>query len=274
MKIRVLLAGRNAVVMDDFFYNMSEVLECQSTSTRVEDINSHLRYFKPDIFMYCLKDEAEEVLERISEVFRKLKKLEVSCGIIGDNDKCEKFTSTVKEAPDLVLARPLTAKLIMDTISKFIQEKRENATENTDEETAPESAAQAPAAAKAKGKPARRHVTVIDDDLRMLRVVKEYLHGEYDVATAINSKTAMKFLESKSTDIILLDYVMPDEDGPAVYAKIRALPAHEKTPIVFLTGMSEREKIHKVMELHPQGYLLKPIVRERLIETIENLLNK
>lgn len=272
MKIRVLLAGRNTVIMDDFFYNMSEVLECQSTSTRVEDINSHLRYFKPDIFMYCLKDEAEEILERISEVFGKLKKLEVSCGIIGDNDKCEKFTNTAQVAPDLVLARPLTAKVIMDKINKFIEEKKEDAPADGNGEASSDPTA--PVTAAVKQKPARRHITVIDDDLRMLRVVKEYLHGEYDVATAINGKTAMKFLESKPTDIILLDYVMPDEDGPAVYAKIRALPAHEKTPIVFLTGMSEREKIHKVMELHPQGYLLKPIVRERLIETIENLLNR
>lgn len=276
MKIRVLLAGKNAVVIDDFFYNMGEMLECQSTSTRIEDINSHLRSFKPDMFLYCLKDEAAEVLERISEVFGKLKKLEVSCGIIGDNDKCERFMNTAQVAPDLVLARPLTAKLIMDRINKYFEEKRENAAiyENEEEETMTETAVQEPVTAAVQEKPSRRHVTVIDDDLRMLRLLKEYLHGEYEVATAINGKTAMKFLEKKSTDIILLDYVMPDEDGPEVYAQIRALPACQKTPIVFLTGMSERDKIHKVMELHPQGYLLKPIVRERLLETIEKLLNK
>lgn len=276
MKIKVLLAGKNAVVIDDFFYNMSEVLECQSTSTRIEDINSHLRYFKPDMFLYCLKDEAAEVLERISEVFGKLKKLEVSCGIIGDNDKCERFMNTAQVAPDLVLARPLTAKLIMEKLNKFFEEKRENTAiyENKEGVAMIETAAQEPVTTAVQVKPVRRHVTVIDDDLRMLRLLKEYLHGEYDVATAINGRTAMKFLESKSTDIILLDYVMPDEDGPEVYAQIRELPACQKTPIVFLTGMSERDKIHKVMELHPQGYLLKPIVRERLLETIEKLLNK
>lgn len=276
MKIKVLLAGKNAVVIDDFFYNMSEVLECQSTSTRIEDINSHLRYFKPDMFLYCLKDEAAEVLERISEVFGKLKKLEVSCGIIGDNDKCERFMNTAQVAPDLVLARPLTAKLIMEKLNKFFEEKRENTAiyENKEDVAMLGTAAQEPVTTAVQVKPVRRHVTVIDDDLRMLRLLKEYLHGEYDVATAINGRTAMKFLESKSTDIILLDYVMPDEDGPEVYEKIRALPACQKTPIVFLTGMSERDKIHKVMELHPQGYLLKPIVRERLLETIEKLLNK
>lgn len=276
MKVKVLLAGKNAVVIDDFFYNMSEMLECQSTSTRIEDINSHLRYFKPDMFLYCLKDEAAEVLERISEVFGKLKKLEVSCGIIGDNDKCERFMNTAQVAPDLVLARPLTAKLIMEKLNKFFEEKRENTAiyENKEDVAMIETAAQESVTTAVQIKPVRRHVTVIDDDLRMLRLLKEYLHGEYDVATAINGRTAMKFLESKSTDIILLDYVMPDEDGPEVYEKIRALPACKNTPIVFLTGMSEREKIRKVMELHPQGYLLKPIVRERLLETIEKLLNK
>ena len=69
---------------------------------------------------------------------------------------------------------------------------------------------------KIKEENRRKHVLVIDDDPIMLKVVKEHLHENYDVATAISGKIAYKFLESKSTDIILLDYEMPGEDGPDV----------------------------------------------------------
>ena len=64
----------------------------------------------------------------------------------------------------------------------------------------------------------------MDDDVRMLRVIKEHLRKSYDVATAINGKLALKFLENKQTDLILLDYVMPEEDGPAVLRKIHDNP--------------------------------------------------
>lgn len=274
MKTKILLAGKNSIVMDDFFYNMSDRLECQSTSTRIEDINCHVKYFKPDFYIYCLWDESEEMHERISDVFGRLEKRGVLSGIIGDHDKCEGFLGRAKTAPKLVLERPLTAALIVKKIEAVCKEEKENRFEAVAaEESFLGDGELESGAKKAEEKPSRRHVTVIDDDFRMLRVLKEYLHGEYDVATAVNGKTALKFLESKSTDIILLDYVMPDEDGPAVYEKIRAIPAYADTPIVFLTGMSEREKIHKVMELHPQGYLLKPIERERLLSTIESLIH-
>lgn len=58
-----------------------------------------------------------------------------------------------------------------------------------------------------------KNILVIDDDARMLKVIKLHLHEKYDVATAISGKIALKFLETKHTDLILLDYAMPDENG-------------------------------------------------------------
>ena len=51
----------------------------------------------------------------------------------------------------------------------------------------------------------------MDDNSMMLRLVKEYLHEKYDVATALSGKIALKFLRNKKTDLILLDYEMPDD---------------------------------------------------------------
>ncbi len=115
----------------------------------------------------------------------------------------------------------------------------------------------------------RKHVLVVDDDVRMLRMIKKYLENDYDVATAVNGKVALKFLETKHTDLILLDYEMPVEDGPSVLEKIRKDERLKILPVIFLTGVSSKDKIQEVLQLRPQGYLLKPINRQRLLLTIE-----
>lgn len=115
----------------------------------------------------------------------------------------------------------------------------------------------------------RKHVLVVDDDVRMLRLIKKYIEADYDVATAVNGKVALKFLETKHTDLVLLDYEMPLEDGPSVLEKIRQNSKHKNLPVIFLTGVSSKEKIQEVLQLRPQGYLLKPINRQKLLLTIK-----
>ena len=118
----------------------------------------------------------------------------------------------------------------------------------------------------------KKHILVIDDDVRMLKVIKLHLHEKYDVATAISGKIALKFLETKHTDLILLDYAMPDENGLVVLEKLRANPLTKDIPVIFLTGITDRKKIQEALVMKPQGYLLKPINRKRLLAAIQNTL--
>lgn len=318
MRRRVLLAGKNQVVIDEFFYNMSEFLECQTSSMRSEDVSCHIKYFNPELFVYCLKGEGAEDGSRLSRFFGYLSRKGVPYAILGDEVECNSFTDTVKIPPSLVLTKPLTAATISNSIVTYIQRREEllekmnqesiqERGEETTHDTAGEEsgasggnlaedtigdAVDAPASdvlklaselidkVEVEQKPvvesqkeeSRKHVTVVDDDPRMLKVIKEYLHDEYDVAVAVSGKIALRFLECKKTDIILLDYVMPGEDGPVIFGKIREIPEYKDTPIVFLTGMSEKDKIQKVMSLHPQGYLLKPVEKERLMSTIKGII--
>jgi response regulator RpfG family c-di-GMP phosphodiesterase len=118
----------------------------------------------------------------------------------------------------------------------------------------------------------RQHILVVDDDSSVLKLIKNFLSEQYDVATAISGKVAMKFLETKTTDLILLDYEMPGETGAEVLNRIRANPKMKNVPVVFLTGVTDRDKIQDVLVLKPQGYLLKPINMERLAATIKDIL--
>ena len=118
----------------------------------------------------------------------------------------------------------------------------------------------------------KKHILIVDDDSRVLRLLKSYLERRYELATAINGKVALKFLETKSTDLVLLDYEMPTENGAAVLEKIRANEKTKDLPVVFLTGVTEKSKIREVLALKPQGYLLKPVDMEKLSSTIKGIL--
>ena len=117
-----------------------------------------------------------------------------------------------------------------------------------------------------------KHILVIDDDLMMLRLVKAELKERYNVATAVSGKIGMKFLERRTTDLILLDYEMPEENGAEVLKKLRANPMTRNIPVVFLTGMNNREIIKQLVAMKPQGYLLKPIKCEQLVQTIQSII--
>ena len=65
---------------------------------------------------------------------------------------------------------------------------------------------------------------------------------------------------------------MPDENGIVILEKLRASNATKDIPVVFLTGVTESKKIREALAMKPQSYLLKPINRDRLLDTIEKLI--
>ncbi len=89
-----------------------------------------------------------------------------------------------------------------------------------------------------------------------------------------SGKNMFKFLEKFEVDLILLDYLMPEMDGPEVLMKLRKYPEYMDIPVVFLTGVSEKDKVVKTLvDLLPQGYVLKPSKRSDLIAKIIDVLD-
>lgn len=118
----------------------------------------------------------------------------------------------------------------------------------------------------------RKHVLIVDDDPVMLKLLKGYLQDNYDTAVAINGKVALKFLEKNHTDLVLLDYEMPEEKGPAVLEKIRNNPKLKNLPVVFLTGVNVRDMVEGCLKLRPNGYMLKPIDSRSLNQKVREIL--
>lgn len=118
----------------------------------------------------------------------------------------------------------------------------------------------------------RKKVLVVDDNAATLRSIKGMLDERYNVTLANSGMKALTSIGKSRPDVILLDYEMPVCDGRQTLEMIRADDEMADIPVIFLTSVNDKEHIQAVIKLLPAGYLLKPAVPERLIETIEQAL--
>ena len=274
MKYKILLTGKNKTVINDFFSHLDGNIEPLTSSLRWDDLVGHIEYFKPDAFCYCIAYEEKEHIDQMVSFKRLLQKEKIPFVVIGSAEDCEEFVKQAVGTADLVLKKPLKAATIEEQLIKYIDELRAEEEQRLEEERQrlEEAKRQEEEKRIAEEKARRRHILVVDDDSNMLKLIKEQLVEDYDVATAINGKIALKFLEKKTTDLILLDYEMPVETGPMVLEKLRENDATKDIPVIFLTGISDRTKIKQVLAMKPQGYLLKPIDHEKLVNTLKKVL--
>ena len=120
----------------------------------------------------------------------------------------------------------------------------------------------------------RRKILAVDDNGPTLRVIKAMLETDYDVTIVNSGMNAMKAIGKNRPDLVLLDYEMPVCDGRQVFEMIRADDEIRNIPVVFLTGVNDREHIEPILALRPAGYLLKPLDKKKLLETIAAALGQ
>lgn len=282
MKYKILISGKNNTIIDDFFSQMSDDFEAVTTSNRYDDMIRHLSFYKPDVFVYCISGESRDNINQLINAKFRMMETRIPIVLIGAKEECDEVERIAINLFDLTLYRPISIPAITARISKLLEGRpRMEAQKPSFEPEAippgifaskslsPSVAAQLGGAMANRG---RKHVLVVDDNSMMLKLIKEYLHETYDVATAVSGKIAMKFLERRMTNLILLDYEMPGKNGPAVLEQLRANEATKDIPVVFLTGVTETKKIQEALMLKPQSYLLKPVNREKLLSTIESLI--
>lgn len=280
MRTKVLITGSQDTIIDDFFTHTEEAFQCMSSSIRINDLYTHVQYFEPEVFVYCLGKNKDLDAEVIAAAKDCMKYTETMLALIGEKESLAALPAEIINSADVLLTKPISIKKIQVSIERELEEIRLAAERKEREKLEAErrKIEQAKQAEREAQKAARaaepKHILVIDDDPVMLRTVKHYLEEDYNVATAPSGKIAMKFLEQRKTDIILLDYEMPDMSGPDVLMLIRENENCKNVPVVFLTGVTDKAKIKEVLAMQPDGYLLKPVDQDRLHETIHNLIEQ
>lgn len=118
----------------------------------------------------------------------------------------------------------------------------------------------------------RKRILVVDDDPIQLRSLRVMLKKQYDVDLATTGAEAMNIMTKNKPGLIFLDYEMPVCDGKRVLKMIRSTESYKDIPVVFLTGVNDTEHIRSVMELKPDGYLLKPADQKKILECALRIL--
>ncbi|MBB3236791.1 response regulator [Phyllobacterium endophyticum] len=116
------------------------------------------------------------------------------------------------------------------------------------------------------------HVVVVDDHNDIRDLVRQYLEQQgYKVSVAEGGPAMRRILERQVVDLIILDVMMPGEDGITLCRQVRA---SGDIPIIFLTAMAEDTDRIVGLELGADDYLVKPFNPRELLARIRAVLRR
>ena len=117
-------------------------------------------------------------------------------------------------------------------------------------------------------------VVVIDDTLITARLISEYLKqiDGTEVTTFTDPQEGMEFCLSQDTDLVLVDYLMPEMDGLEFIRQYRQKCPKEEHPVIMVTAMEDKEILREAFELGANDFVDKPVEPIELLARAQNLL--
>lgn len=172
---------------------------------------------------------------------------------VGSDYECEPYGEYYKSPQFVNLTRPVSKETVLNTCAEIIESI-------------------SPDHDGGLGEDRKKQILIVDDNAMMLRNIKNLLQDKYQVAVAASGAQAFTQIGRKKPDLILLDYEMPIMNGEMVFEMLLQDEDTRDIPVVFLTGISSKDVVNSILQLKPAGYILKPPAKERLLETIDNVL--
>lgn len=116
-------------------------------------------------------------------------------------------------------------------------------------------------------------ILIVDDTPENLKVLSDILqsHG-YTVRVANNGQQALKSVNSRAPDLILLDILMPDMNGYEVCRQLKAIPSSASLPVIFVSALDETLDKVQAFEAGGVDYIVKPFQAEEILARIETQL--
>jgi two-component system phosphate regulon response regulator OmpR len=123
---------------------------------------------------------------------------------------------------------------------------------------------------------AEPHLLVVDDDARLRNLLRRYLSDSgFRVTGAADAKEARAQLASFAFDLIVLDVMMPGENGLDLTHALRTEPSSSgRVPVLLLTAMAEPEDRINGLERGADDFLAKPFEPRELVLRIRNILQR
>ncbi len=119
---------------------------------------------------------------------------------------------------------------------------------------------------------AKQNILVIDDDKNIREVVKLYLRKEgYEITEAADGAIGLDLFLGKTYDLVLLDIMMPVQDGMETIKKIRA---KSNVPVIMLTAKGETIDKVLALELGADDYMVKPFDPKELVARVKAVIRR
>lgn len=249
------MIGKFNAVFQDINHYLSRHFQMQVCVDNPEMMKGMLKLNQPQLVIVSLIGLDRESSRIFSELRLNYPHTPVIC--IGTDSEQAHFEDYFRMKQFHALKRPVSNAQILEMVSELLKsaydEERETIADKSSE---------------------RKCILLVDDNAMQLRALNEILKNKYDVQMATSGMKALTLIGRRVPDVIFLDYEMPMCDGKMTLQMIRELEEAKDIPVVFLTGVREKEHIKAVLELHPAGYLLKPADTEMIYETLNRILGE
>lgn len=117
-------------------------------------------------------------------------------------------------------------------------------------------------------------VLLVDDSMTIREGIRRLLVEDYEVSTVQSGVAAIRAISLDRPDLVLLDYDMPVCDGRHVLEMLRSDKEFEDVSVIFLTSRDDPESVKKVLELKPEGYLLKYLKPAEIRKRVDDFFKK
>jgi two-component system, OmpR family, alkaline phosphatase synthesis response regulator PhoP len=118
-------------------------------------------------------------------------------------------------------------------------------------------------------------ILIVDDEINIVELIKYNLESNgYKVYTAYDGKEALKTVEEKNVNLIILDLMLPDIDGLEVCKTLKRKESTANIPIIMLTAKGEEFDKILGLELGADDYLTKPFSVRELVTRIKVILRR
>lgn len=116
-------------------------------------------------------------------------------------------------------------------------------------------------------------IMLVDDDPEILRFCRTVLERRgFVVLEATDGRSALHLLEETTPDLFILDVMMSEMNGVELCERLRAIPQHAQTPVLFLSAWGDPKTIAQTFASGANDYLVKPIDPRDLETKVRELL--
>jgi len=120
-----------------------------------------------------------------------------------------------------------------------------------------------------------QRILVVDDDKQIVRLVQSYLEqAGYAVLTAYDGATALRTIRTERPDLVVLDLMLPDQDGWSITRTVRADASQASLPIIMLTARIEDTDKIVGLEIGADDYIAKPFNPRELVARVRAVLRR